>query len=145
LNEQGLVAKENRQGGYTVFYKYNEDGYCTSWSTTLQGDTVHRDINTIISGNCVRIWDYITLNGSTTNQITFYTDSLNNVTNQNMGQPYLGKSDVNPKYKNYLLWCTGPIEQESYTYQYDAYGRIIRMDAQTTGPLHDYFTTYTYY
>jgi hypothetical protein len=62
-----------------------------------------------------------------------------------MGQPYLGKSDVNPKYKNYLLWCTGPIEQESYTYQYDAYGRIIRMDAQTTGPLHDYFTMYTYY
>jgi hypothetical protein len=145
LNYQGLVERYKHVDTYIVTYKYDNNGYCTSWISTYNGDTVEDVRNTIAIGNCVNIYDYCPGVGSTTNLITFYTDSLNNVNNQNMGQPYLGKSDVNPKYKNYLQWCTGPIEQESYTYRYDSLGRIIEIVALTTGPEHDYVKTFTYY
>jgi len=145
LNNQGLVERYKLEGTYIVTYKYDNNGYCTSWISTYNGDTVENVRNTVTNGNCVNIYDYCPGVGSTTNLITFYSDSLNNLTNQSMGQPCFGKSDGNPKYKNYLQWCTGPIEQESYTYTYDSSGRIARIVAYTTGVYHDYVMTYTYY
>jgi hypothetical protein len=145
LDEHGLVTRYRMEDTYTVTYKYDINGYCTSWISTYNGDTVQEDRNTITSGNCVNIYDYCPGAGSTTNLITFYTDSVNTVTHQSMGRPWFGKSDVNPKYKNYLQWCTGPIEQESYIYKYDSLGRIVWIEAYTTGVDHDYVKTFTYY
>jgi hypothetical protein len=145
LNKQGLVERYKVQDTYNVTYKYDSNGYCIAWNSSYQGNPTQQDTNTITSGNCVYIWDYIPGCGSTANRITFYTDSLNTVTNRSKGQPYLGKSNINPICKNYLLWCTGPIEKESYTYLYDSIGRIIRMDAEIVNSADSYTSSYTYY
>jgi hypothetical protein len=135
LNSKGLMVQSSG-----MEYTYDSNGYCiTSFNYPMNVSVK----NTIKSGN---ISESITAN---INYATFsisiyeYSPKNNTIGNENKGQCYLGKQNINLTSRQINISAPNLPDTTNYSYEFDSKDRVIKQIETHSGNINT--TLYTYY
>lgn len=152
LNPNGLAKSSNAiKVGFGWKYEYDNNGYLIKSegpSDTYYKSSTRLVKNTILDGNISVSNEFYIENDTIRDTITYvyeYYKTLNTIGLENVGISYLGKQNRNLRSKEIRYHSSELPQTIYYTYEFDNFNRVVKLNLIQYDSSKTTITLYTYY